>query len=73
MATSTYIPLATVTLVASSPQVTFESISQDYSDLVLMIEHKGATSSVHTTLAVQVAQVLKLLLRSLTLKAEQRQ
>ena len=46
MATSTYIPLATVTLVASSPQVTFESISQDYSDLVLMIEHKGATSSV---------------------------
>ena len=38
MATPTYIPLATVTLAASSSAVYFTEISQDYSDLVLEIE-----------------------------------
>jgi hypothetical protein len=45
MATPTYIPLATVTLVTSADYVTFESISQDYSDLVLTIEAKNATDN----------------------------
>tara|TARA_R110000764_G_scaffold110648_2_gene197210 strand:- start:717 stop:1208 length:492 start_codon:yes stop_codon:yes gene_type:complete len=46
MATSTYIPLATLTLAVANSAVYFTNISQDYSDLVLMIEHKGATGSV---------------------------
>ena len=46
MATPTYIPLASVTLAAESPQVSFTSISQDYSDLVLMIEIKGGQGKV---------------------------
>ena len=45
MATPTYIPLATVTLAASSPQVNFESISQDYSDLVLICENSTGANN----------------------------
>ena len=45
MATPTYIPLAEITLVADALQVNFESISQDYSDLVLAIEFFGATGT----------------------------
>ena len=37
MATPTYIPLATVTLAASSSTVYFTEISQDYSDLILVV------------------------------------
>ena len=39
MPTPTYTPLATVTLAASSSSVFFTEISQDYSDLVLTVEH----------------------------------
>ena len=45
MATETYIPLATVTLAASSSAVYFTSISQDYSDLVLVFECEGSNSN----------------------------
>lgn len=38
MATPTYIPLATVTLASSAFQVNFGAISQDYRDLVLVVE-----------------------------------
>lgn len=45
MATPTYIPLATVTLATSSSSVFFTEISQDYSDLVLVIESLSASGS----------------------------
>jgi hypothetical protein len=45
MATETYIPLATVTLAASSSAVYFTEISQDYSDLVLVVEQKGGAGN----------------------------
>jgi|TARA_R110000744_G_scaffold79169_1_gene155647 hypothetical protein len=45
MATETYIPLATVTLATSSSAVYFDSISQDYSDLVLVFECEGSNSN----------------------------
>tara|TARA_R110000772_G_scaffold102649_1_gene203437 strand:- start:590 stop:1105 length:516 start_codon:yes stop_codon:yes gene_type:complete len=53
MATPTYIPLATVTLAASSPQVTFTNISQDYSDLVLVWDKvfSGESNQVNTLLS----------------------
>lgn len=38
MPTPTYIPLATVTLAASSPAVSFSSIVADYRDLIVVIE-----------------------------------
>tara|TARA_R110000823_G_scaffold15154_9_gene49616 strand:- start:870 stop:1382 length:513 start_codon:yes stop_codon:yes gene_type:complete len=41
MATPTYIPLATLTLAASSSSVYFTEISQDYSDLVLVCETRN--------------------------------
>jgi hypothetical protein len=45
MATSTYIPLATVTLAEAASEVSFGSISQDYSDLVLVFECQGSNSN----------------------------
>ena len=45
MATSTYIPLATVTLAEAASEVSFGSISQDYSDLVLVFECEGSNSN----------------------------
>ena len=51
MATETYIPLATVTLAASSSAVYFTEISQDYSDLVLVVEQTGASGN--TSIQVQ--------------------
>jgi hypothetical protein len=41
MATSTYIPLAEVTLAVAASTVSFGSISQDYSDLVLVCEARN--------------------------------
>lgn len=41
MPTTTYIPLANVTLSASAASVTFSSISQAYRDLVLVIKGNG--------------------------------
>ena len=41
MATPTHIPLATVTLSSSAAAVNFNSISQDYRDLVLVIRVTG--------------------------------
>jgi hypothetical protein len=41
MATSTYIPLAEVTLAVAASEVSFGSISQDYSDLVLICEARN--------------------------------
>tara|TARA_R110000782_G_scaffold12894_4_gene38108 strand:+ start:463 stop:738 length:276 start_codon:yes stop_codon:yes gene_type:complete len=45
MATETYIPLAEVTLVATANYCDFTSISQDYSDLVLVFECEGSASN----------------------------
>jgi hypothetical protein len=52
MATPTYIPLATVTLATSSSAVYFTSISQDYSDLVLVWDKvfSGDSNQVNTLL-----------------------
>ena len=47
MPTPTYIPLATVTLAASSSAVYFTEISQDYSDLVLTVEYKAASGVIN--------------------------
>tara|TARA_R110002110_G_scaffold72336_5_gene192601 strand:+ start:2347 stop:2832 length:486 start_codon:yes stop_codon:yes gene_type:complete len=44
MATPTYIPLATVTLAASSSAIFFTNISQDYSDLVLVREFTSTSN-----------------------------
>tara|TARA_R110000782_G_scaffold237531_1_gene324016 strand:+ start:189 stop:683 length:495 start_codon:yes stop_codon:yes gene_type:complete len=52
MATPTYIPLATVTLAASSPQVTFTNISQDYSDLVLVANFQHTSAYVNMRMNV---------------------
>ena len=41
MATPTYIPLAEVTLAVAASEVSFGSISQDYSDLVLICEARN--------------------------------
>ena len=46
MATSTYTPLAETTLAAGSTEVLFTSISQDYTDLVLVVAGTKATSGV---------------------------
>ena len=53
MATPTYIPLATVTLAVASSSVFFTSISQDYSDLVLVWDKvfSGGTNQVNTLLS----------------------
>lgn len=50
MATPTYIPLATVTLAASSSAVFFTEISQDYRDLILVTEVLSTASTVSTYL-----------------------
>lgn len=44
MPTTTYIPLANITLGSSAASVTFSSISQAYRDLVLVINAKSTTS-----------------------------
>ena len=44
MATPTYIPLAEVTLAVTASSVTFASISQDYSDLVLVREFTSTSN-----------------------------
>tara|TARA_R110000803_G_scaffold101309_1_gene169221 strand:- start:1187 stop:1693 length:507 start_codon:yes stop_codon:yes gene_type:complete len=45
MATPTYIPLAELTLAAPTDLVVFGSISQDYSDLVMVVEQTGASGN----------------------------
>jgi hypothetical protein len=45
MATSTYIPLAEVTLAVAASEVAFGSISQDYSDLVLVVNAQASADS----------------------------
>jgi len=53
MATSTYIPLAEVTLAVAASEVSFGSISQDYSDLVLVWDKvfSGESNQVNTLLS----------------------
>ena len=46
MATPTYTPLATVTLAVSSSAVYFTEISQDYSDLVLVMEYSAVDAGI---------------------------
>lgn len=49
MATPTYDLIDSVTLASSASSVTFSSITQDYRDLILVGEVKGATVGVQST------------------------
>ena len=57
MPTSTYTPLANITLGSTATSITFSSISQSYRDLVLVVFSRDTNASVVTTQFLRVNNV----------------